>query len=135
MAFADSYTNTTVTSGSTTTASGTYAWTTTDPFTYHYVESSPDSRGMNYRPSDLPADFEPIQGIAKGAKWLVSYAFKKSKDPVVFVKSEKDMLLLVQRLVKDEKVDQKTILIHKISEQFRPSIIEKKIESVELKPL
>lgn len=143
MAIFDGYSTTTssVTTASVSTASGTYAWYTTDPYGYHYIESTPESSGLNYMPDDVPDVVEPIQGKARGAKWLVSYAFKKSKDPVVFVKNEKDMKLLVERLLKDEKVDKRTILIHKISQQFKPKLVVKrekvvqKVESVELNPL
>lgn len=135
------YSNTTATASSFVTGSGTYNWTTTDPFTYHFVESSPESQSLNYHPSDLPLDFEFIQGKAKGAKFLVSYAFKKSKDPVVFVKNKKDMLLLVSRLWNDEKVDRKTIMVHQISKQFKPKMVKKmekvvkEVEGVELQSI
>lgn len=80
--------------------------------------------------------FEPIQGDPEGAQYIVSYMFKEPKDPVVFVKNKKDMMALVNALLKDDKVDHKTILISKISKQYRPKQVVKtkkvKVKDLEL---
>ena len=84
-------------------------------------------------PTDLQDEVEPISGEPKGAKYLISYAFKKSKDPVVFLKDEKDMKKYLEDLMANDRVDQKTIMIHEIRKQFRPKKTIIKKETLVLK--
>lgn len=95
---------------------------------------------LSFVPRELADDgFQPIQGNPKGAKYIISYMFKKPKDPVIFVKDEKQMKILVNDLLHDERVDHDSILVSKISAQFKPkrSFIKKlmKIETLELKKI
>ena len=77
---------------------------------------------LSFVPSELADDgFEPIQGEPDGAKYLVSYLFKIPKDPVVFLKNIKDMRSLVKELFADKAVDHDSIIIHRISAQYKPT--------------
>lgn len=139
-------------SGEQQTPSGQMDWGSSNPYEYAMLQQEKmtlaemrrnlmGQAGLSYMPWDAPPEIEPIMGIPKGAKFLVSYAFKKSKDPVVFLKNEKDMEEMVIRLMHDEKVDQSSILISKISEQYTPKKITKevrviqKVDGVELKKI
>ena len=94
------YTSTNYTTTATTWKSGTASssgtWRITD--TTPWLEN-PSNQRMNFIPRELQNDVEPIQGEPKGAKYLVSYMFKEPKDPVVFLKNEKDMKALVIALL------------------------------------
>jgi hypothetical protein len=110
-----------------TTASGTW-----QSYDWRYQNSANESwqlmaqrlqsnQQMSYIPQELADEgFEPIQGTPKGAKYLVSYMFKQPKDPVVFLKNEKDMKELVKKLLANKAVDHQSIIIHKISAQYKP---------------
>lgn len=76
-----------------------------------------------YIPSEIDM-IPPIQGNPKGAGWLISWAYKK-KDPVCFCKSKSDMIKIVNDLMKDERVIKNSIIIHKISAQYRPKEIRR----------
>jgi len=76
-----------------------------------------------YIPNEI--DMIPsIQGNPKGAGWLVSWAYKK-KDPVCFVKSKSDMIKIVNDLMRDPRVIKSSIIIHKISAQYKPKEIRR----------
>lgn len=117
------------------TTSGTIRWVETAPdgdgsWRGAYLDSRA-SYDYNRIPSDLEDKVLPIQGEPKGAKYLISYAFKKAKDPVVFLKSRQDMIKMVQALWNDEAVDRKTILVHEIARQYRPRM--RKVRVVKIK--
>lgn len=95
---------------------------------------------LSFIPRELVDDgFEPIQGNPKGAKYIISYMFKEPKDPVIFVKDKKQMEILINDLLHDDKVDHNSIIVSKISQQFRPkkSFIKKlmRVESIEYKKI
>jgi hypothetical protein len=104
-----------------------------------YLQSQQNAP-MSFIPRELADDgFEPIQGEPKGAKYIISYMFKKPKDPVIFVKDKKQMEILVNDLLHDDKVDHASIIVSRIAEQFKPktSFIKKllKVESIEYKKI
>ena len=70
---------------------------------------------------------EPITGVAEGARYLISYELKESKDPVVFIKNKKDLMVELQRLLKDSRVDQDTLLVSQITSQFKPKLVTKRV--------
>lgn len=72
-----------------TSSSTTDNYTTIDVTAYY--DTSINSN-ISFVPEELADEgFEPIQGNPKGAKYIVSYMFKEPKDPVVFLKTEKEM--------------------------------------------
>ena len=86
-----------------------------------------DTEGIEYIYHYIPDEIEQIpaiQGNPDGANWLVSWAYEK-KDPVAFFKSRNDMLKFISVLRKDERVIQKSIIIHKISAQYRPKEVRR----------
>ena len=86
-----------------------------------------DKRAVKYEYGYIPSDIDnipPIQGNPKGAGWLVSWAYKK-KDPVCFVKSKSDMIKIVNDLMRDPRVIKSSIIIHKISAQYKPKEIRR----------
>jgi len=123
MATSESYNSNTVYDYATTTGvtltSGT--WTTYNGSVYLNNDAA---EFYNYVPVDLEPEIQPIQGDPKGAGWLVSWWYKK-KDPVCFCKSRSDMLKIVSDLMKDERVIKSSIIIHKISAQYRPKEIRR----------
>ncbi len=116
------------------TSSGTISWSTegTDGSGWrgaHLVGHA--QYNYNYIPSELD-DVEAIQGEPKGAKFLISYAYKKSKDPVIFLQSKKDMIKMLQALWNDELVDRKTILVHEIAKQYKPRVKKVVVEELDI---
>ena len=87
------------------------AWFNKDTAEYQY----------GYIPSEI-SNIPPIQGNPKGAGWLVSWAYK-NEDPVCFVKSKSDMIKIVNDLMRDPRVIKESIIIHKISAQYKPKEI------------
>jgi len=77
----------------------------------------------SYVPDELE-DIPPIQGNPDGAKWLVSWAYKQ-KDPVAFFSKKEDMLKFVAALMNDERVIKESIIIHKLSAQYKPKEVRK----------
>lgn len=76
---------------------------------------------FNFIPDNAPAETHYIMGIPSGAKFLISYAYKKDpSDPVVFCRSKKEMKKELKKIMKDSKIDKRTILIHQISKRFKP---------------
>ena len=104
---------------------------TTDTTVYNWQPNY----SISYIPADLQDEVEPISGEPKGAKYLISYAFKKAKDPVVFLKDKKDMDKYVEDLLANDRVDHKTIMIHEISKQYKPTKKTVKKEVVELEEI
>jgi hypothetical protein len=112
--------NNTITVGTdTNTTSGTIEWQNSSV----WLNEPAVEYAYGYIPDELD-NILPIQGNPDGAKWLVSWAYKK-KDPVAFFKSKNDMLKFVLALKKDERVIQKSIIIHKISSQYQAKEIRK----------
>lgn len=105
-------TGTILLSGNWTNTSGS-VWLNNDAVEYKY----------GYIPSDIDM-IPPIQGNPKGAGWLVSWAYKK-KDPVCFIKSKSDMIKIVNDLMRDPRVIKESIIIHKISAQYKPKEIRR----------
>lgn len=123
----DYYTDSTSYSTGTFSSGTTWASNTTGSI---WVVDDAGSR-HSFVPDDLADEgFEPIQGDPETAKYLVSYLFKEPIDPVVFVKSKKEAMELVEKLLEDETVDHDSIIVHKISSQFRPKVkkVKKTIE-------
>lgn len=123
------------------TPSGLPTYAMRDEFAYLSQQRAQDieyQRRLNYTPWNMPEEVEMIQGNPKGARYLISYAFKEDKDPVVFLKSKKDMMVMLEKIMKDEKVDQKTVLVSQITNQFKPKVVSKRVkifqtvESIEL---
>ena len=99
-----------------------------------YLDTLRNER-LSFVPKELADEgFEPIQGEPEGARYLVSYMFKESVDPVVFVKLKKEAMALVKELMEDDRVDYSSILVSQIRAQFRPkkSWVRKVIKSKEV---
>jgi len=75
----------------------------------------------NFIPSEVKDAIDFIMGKPGGAKFLISYAYKKAKDPVIFIHSKKAMLIELKKLLKDDRVDKRTVLVSEISRQFKPT--------------
>jgi len=95
---------------------------TSSTTTSGYIEY-PNSPSVDYNniPEEVEDAIEAIMGKPGGAKFLISYAYKKSKDPVIFIHSKKAMLKELKKLLKDERVDKRTILVSEIKKQWKPS--------------
>jgi len=112
--------NSSITTGTDyTTSSGTLTWTNGSA----WLNADGVEYAYGYIPSEID-NIQPIQGNPDGAKWLISWAYKQ-KDPVCFLKSKTDMLNLLSCLRQDERVIQKSIIIHQISRQFRPKEVRR----------
>lgn len=96
---------------------GTYITSSATTGDWNSVSAS----GYSWIPSELEGQVEAIMGKPGGAKFLISYAYKKSKDPVIFIHSKKAMLEELKKLLKDERVDKRTILVSEIKRQWKPS--------------
>jgi len=99
------------------TPSGNMDWVNTNPYEFAHIEQTVHSESLNHIPDEARDEgVEPIQGNPDGARYLISYAFKDDKDPVIFLENKKDMMQMLKRLMEDEKVDHKTIIISRIRE-------------------
>ena len=99
---------------------GTY---TTGTSHTHAVTGYWNDQGVDYNwiPAEIKDTIEYIMGKPGGAKFLISYAYKKAKDPVIFIHSKKAMLSELKKLLKDERVDKRTILVSEIVRQWKPT--------------
>ena len=79
--------------------------------------------GIDYSfiPQGVRDVVEPIMGRPARAKFIISYAYKKDKDPVIFIKNRKQLIDELKRLMADERVDKRTILVSEIGRQFKPT--------------
>jgi len=75
----------------------------------------------NYIPTEVEGVVEWIMGKPAKAKFLISSAYKKKKDPIIFIQNKKSLMKELIKLLQDERVDKRTILISEIKRQWKPT--------------